>query len=90
MRDQREAKSEMPSAPDKSENEGIQQIPCALARRLAPSFSLTEKLARHRARIFAARQRSHDEHCQTDILTPGIDLTPAFPVSRETSGSGSL
>ena len=28
----------------------------------------------------APRERSHDERSQTDILTPGLNLAPAFPV----------
>ena len=36
-------------------------------------------------------ERNLDEHSQTDILTPGLNLTPAFPISmRQTSGCGSL
>jgi hypothetical protein len=40
--------------------------------RQASSFSLTEKSV--------ARERNCDEHNSRDILTPGLNLIPAFPV----------
>ena len=36
-------------------------------------------------------KRDHDEHNQTDILTWGLNLAPAFPIPfGGTSGCGSL
>lgn len=43
---------------------------------LASSFSLTEKLDTCGTRGAAG---IHDEHNQTDILTWGLNLAPAFP-----------
>ena len=52
----------------------------ALADGLASSFSLTEKLASNaRPASRLSRIESHDEHCQTDILTPGLEPHPRLP-----------
>ena len=66
-----------PSAPGKSENEGIRTNPGAHPRAwLASSFSLTEKLA---SRTGDSGARSPDEHSQTDILTSGLKPRSRLP-----------
>lgn len=48
-------------------------------KRLAPSFSLTEKLILLNAGRQPEFRNDHDEHNRADILTPGLNLVPAFP-----------
>ena len=51
-----------------------------LADGLASSFSLTEKSAANTAKAFClSRIESHDEHNQTDILTPGLEPCSRLP-----------
>jgi hypothetical protein len=72
-----------PSGPAKSENEGIQRNLLRTHAAGWPHPSLGGEVGR---RIYYIRDR--DEHSQTDILTPDLNLAPAFPVF--TSGDGSL
>lgn len=72
MRDQREPKKQNAFRLRKPGNEGIRRIPPEMVRRVGLILLLSEKLAR--------RERDGpDEHSRTGILTPGLNLAPAFP-----------
>jgi hypothetical protein len=76
-------KSKKPSGPGRAENEGIQRIPSRTSGTGWPHPSLDGEVD--------PALRDHDEHNQTDILTSGSNLAPAFPIPLcETSGCGSL
>ena len=80
----RQFRNKKPSDSAKTENEGILKFLPKTVRKLASSFSWTEKWVPH--------SRHLDEHSQTDILTSGLQprsRLPGFAVG-ETSGCGSL
>jgi hypothetical protein len=64
-----------PSSPDKTENEGIQQIPFRTHGKGWPHPSLDGEVG--------PAKGDHDERSQTDILTLGFGLAPAFPASDQ-------
>ena len=61
----------------KAGNEGISKLATKQMSRLASSFSLTEK------RPFPQLRDRTDERNQTGILTLGLNLAPAFPLSEQ-------
>jgi len=67
----RQFRNKKPSDSAKTENEGILKFLPKTVRKLASSFSWTEKLV--------LRAQDHDEHSQTGILTSGIRPRSRLP-----------